>query len=83
VLLLPFGLSELFGFLMVPVLMMIATFFFLIEKMAVQLQDPFENKATDTPVMSISKTIERNLRQMMSEETELPKVQEPNQFYIL
>lgn len=83
VLLLPFGLSELFGFLMVPVLMMIATFFFLIEKMAVQLQDPFENKATDTPVMSISRTIERNLRQMMSEETELPKVQEPNQFYIL
>jgi putative membrane protein len=45
----------------------IAVAFFLIEKMAIHLQDPFENRPTDTPVSAISNTIEKNLMQMVNE----------------
>lgn len=81
-LLLPFGLVEIFGFLMVPVLVVITACFFLIEKMAIHLQDPFENKPTDTPVLTISRGIERDLKQMMNDEY-IPVTHEPDAFYIL
>jgi putative membrane protein len=84
ILLLPFGLVDLFGFLMVPVLMIVATFFYLIEKTAVQLQDPFENKATDIPLMSISRTIEIDLKQMMqNEDIKIPEPYGTKHFYVL
>ncbi len=82
ILLLPFGLVDLFGFLMVPVLVVITACFFLIEKMAIHLQDPFENKPTDTPVLTIARNIERDLKQMISEEYE-PAVYKSEKFYIL
>jgi putative membrane protein len=82
ILLLPFGLVDLFGFLMVPVLVVITACFFLIEKMAIHLQDPFENKPTDTPVLTISRGIERDLKQMMSDQR-VPQTFEPGKFYIL
>ncbi|WP_439557731.1 bestrophin family protein [Dyadobacter sp.] len=82
ILLLPFGLVQLFGFLMVPVLIVITACFFLIEKMAIHLQDPFENKPTDTPVLTISRNIERDLRQMMRDD-QVPSAYEPDKFYIL
>jgi ion channel-forming bestrophin family protein len=82
ILLLPFGLVDLFGFLMVPVLVVITACFFLIEKMAIHLQDPFENKPTDTPMLTISRNIERDLKQMMSDE-HVPVAFTPDKFYIL
>lgn len=82
ILLLPFGLVQLFGFLMVPVLVVITACFFLIEKMAIHLQDPFENKPTDTPVLSISRNIERDLKQMMRDK-HVPQAFQPETFYIL
>ena len=82
IILLPFGLIELFGFLMVPVLVVITACFFLIEKMAIHLQDPFENKPTDTPVLTISRNIERDLKQMMNDK-HAPVVYETPKFYIL
>ncbi|MCE7065357.1 bestrophin family protein [Dyadobacter sp. CY326] len=83
ILLLPFGLVELFGFLMVPVLIVITACFFLIEKMAIHLQDPFENKPTDTPMLTISKNIERDLKQMMCDKQAPATVLQPEQFYVL
>jgi len=66
--LLPFSLIEVFGvILFVPALMAIAAIFFLIEKMAIHLQDPFENKPTDTPMTAICETIERDLKQVINE----------------
>ncbi|GAB2774510.1 bestrophin family ion channel [Rhabdobacter roseus] len=82
IILLPFGLVEWFGFIMVPVLVVIAASFFLIEKMAIHLQDPFENKPTDTPVLSISRNIERDLRQML-QDSQVPTAYESKEFYIL
>ena len=35
--------------------------------MAIHLQDPFENRPTDTPVTTIANTIEKNIKQMLNE----------------
>jgi ion channel-forming bestrophin family protein len=64
-LLLPFAVVDFFGFMSVPVVIAIAAVFFLIEKMAIHLQDPFENKPTDTPMTAICFTIERDLKQLI------------------
>ncbi len=68
IILLPFGLTQSLGFIQVPLVVAISSTFLLIEKMAIYLQDPFENKPTDTPVTTIAQTIERDLRQMMDVE---------------
>ncbi|WP_199120379.1 bestrophin family protein [Pedobacter sp. ASV28] len=67
IILLPFGLIEYFGFMEVPVVIAISTFFLLVEKMAVHLQDPFENKPTDTPTTTICRNIEKDLCQMLDD----------------
>jgi putative membrane protein len=68
--LLPFGVIEYFGFFEVPLVVAISASFLLIEKMAIHLQDPFENKPTDTPMIAISRGIEKNLCQMLREHEE-------------
>jgi putative membrane protein len=67
IMLLPFGLIEYFGYMEVPLVIAIAAFFLLVEKMAVHLQDPFENKPTDTPTTTICRTIEKDLCQMLDD----------------
>ncbi|GIZ08077.1 bestrophin family protein [Flavobacterium sp. UMI-01] len=67
IMLLPFGLISLLSWFAVPLIMTIAAAFFLIEKMAIHLQDPFENKPTDTPMTTIANAIEKNLMQMVNE----------------
>ncbi|MES2826983.1 MAG: bestrophin family ion channel [Bacteroidota bacterium] len=67
IMLLPFGLIEFFGIVEIPLVIAIASSFFLIEKMAIHLQDPFENKPTDTPTSTIAQTIDRDVTQMLKE----------------
>jgi putative membrane protein len=67
IMLLPFGLIEIFGIVEIPLVIAISSSFFLIEKMAIHLQDPFENKPTDTPMTTISMTAERDIKQMLKE----------------
>lgn len=67
VMLLPFGMAEHLGWLLIPVVTTIGAAFFLVEKMAIHLQDPFENRPTDTPMTVISNNIESNLLQMVNE----------------
>lgn len=67
ILLLPFGLISLLSWFAIPLITIIGGMFFLIEKMAIHLQDPFENRPTDTPVTAIANTIEKNLMQMLNE----------------
>jgi ion channel-forming bestrophin family protein len=67
IMMLPFSLIEYFGFLEIPVVIAIAASFMLIEKMAIHLQDPFENKPTDTPMTAISRNIEKDLKQMLAD----------------
>ncbi|MFT2009375.1 bestrophin family protein [Pontibacter sp. 13R65] len=82
VLLLPFALLDSFGILEIPMVITIALSFFLIEKMAIHLQDPFENKPTDTPVTAIARTIERNLRQMIND-SKVPEKLQPSGYFVL
>ena len=70
VFLLPLGLTDYFGYLVAPLLVLISTPFFLLEKTAFNLQNPFNNNKTDTPVITIAKTIEMNLNQMVGKEFE-------------
>ncbi len=55
------GMSGLFE---IPLVVAISACFLLIEKMAIHLQDPFENKPTDTPMTHIATNIEKNLLQL-------------------
>jgi putative membrane protein len=64
IVLLPFGVIEYFGIFEVPLVVAISACFLLIEKMAIHLQDPFENKPTDTPMTTIAQNIEKNLTQL-------------------
>lgn len=67
IIMLPFGMTASLGYIQVPLVVAISSTFLLIEKMAMYLQDPFENRPTDTPVTAIAQTIERDIRQMMNE----------------
>lgn len=67
--LLPFSLFETFHIFEIPMVVIIATLFLLIEKMAIYLQDPFENKPTDTPVSTIANNIQRDIQQMINDDT--------------
>lgn len=65
---LPFCFDADVYFLDVPLVTLIASAFLLIDKSAIQLQDPFEGKPTDTPVTTIARTIEINLKSMTNYE---------------
>ncbi|CCH03619.1 UPF0187 protein (plasmid) [Fibrella aestuarina BUZ 2] len=75
---LPFGFVESLFFVEVPLVTLIASAFFLIEKSAIQLQDPFENRPTDTPMTAIAEGIAGSLSQLtgafvVEQPTELSK----------
>lgn len=82
IMLLPFGVIEHIGIVTIPLVTVLASFFLLIEKMATHLQDPFENKPTDTPMSTIALTIERNLKQMLQED-DVPQAKPESSYYVL
>lgn len=79
--LLSISLSEIDGLFEIPLLIIISVPFLLLERTAKDMQDPFSGYATDTPVTSIARGIEINLKQLVGE-TELPKPVKGNGFYI-
>ncbi len=82
--LIPFAMTEFISYLTVPAMVTIAAAFFLVEKMAVHLQDPFENKPTDTPMTAICFNIERDLKQMINDHSIVEnKVLYKKAFYVL
>ncbi|PSL48232.1 putative membrane protein [Chitinophaga niastensis] len=84
IMLLPFALIDILGFMEIPMVVAIAASFLLIEKMGINLQDPFENKPTDTPVTTIARNIEKDLRQMLHEQYNMPEEQtEVSNYYVL
>ncbi|MES2808089.1 MAG: bestrophin family ion channel [Bacteroidota bacterium] len=79
---LPFGLDDNHFLIEIAVSTMIPSLFIAIERTAILMQDPFENKPTDTPMLTLSATIERNLMEMAN----LPipaKPAETHCFYIM
>jgi putative membrane protein len=66
------ALKDIAGYFEIPLLLLISIPFFLLEKTAKQMQDPFENKPTDTALTAIARTIETNI----------PQPHQPGKFYL-
>lgn len=60
----------------------IAVSFFLLEKTATHMQDPFRNTPSDTPVTAIATSIEINLLQLLGE-TEVPRPEPVQGFFLM
>lgn len=82
VILLSVSLKEVSTLLEIPLLTLMALVFFMLEKTAYVLQDPFRNRPSDIPVMAISRTIEINVRQMLGE-TKVPEPLKSDTYYLL
>ena len=65
-----------------PLLLLISIGFFMIEKIAYHLQDPFKNLPSDVPITDIAENIEANIRQLLGEETGQEYVQ-PNNYFVM
>ncbi|GAB3310001.1 bestrophin family protein [Hymenobacter tenuis] len=76
------GLVETIGLWEIPVLLVTASTYFLLERTARYMQDPFNDKPTDTPVTSIARTVEINLKQLL-QEAEIPAPIKSDTFYIM
>lgn len=70
------------GLFETPLLIFISTAFFLLEKSATHMQDPFENRPTDTAMTTIARTIEINIKQLIKY-PEIPKPLAQEKFYQL
>ena len=76
------SLTDVGGYYEIPLLLILASAFFLLEKSATHMQDPFDNKPTDTAMTAIARTIEINIRQLLNE-TDIPESKKPETFYSL
>jgi putative membrane protein len=76
------SLTDVVGYFEIPLLLLISSAFFLLEKSATHMQDPFENKPTDTAMTGIAKTIEINIKQLLNE-ANIPQPHQPDKFYLL
>ncbi len=76
------ALKDVGGLFEIPLLLLISTAFLLLEKSATHMQDPFENRPTDTAVTAIARTIEINIRQLLNE-SDVPEPLKPEGYYLL
>jgi putative membrane protein len=65
--LLPFGLTRMPAIGLIVTSLSLAAAFLVIDLVAIYLQDPFENRPSDTPMLTLTRTIETNIRQMLGE----------------
>ena len=65
----------------IPILVAISIPFLMLEKIALSIQDPFENKHNDTAMTTISEAIEGNIKQLLQEE--IPEPVPVKKFFIL
>lgn len=75
------SLRDLESYIEIPLLMVVAAFFFLLERTATHLQDPFSNKPTDTAMTAIATNIEINLKQLLRLDG-VPEPHRPEGFYL-
>ncbi len=76
----PLGLDHHYVAMEICLIVVITSIFMLIEKIAIYMQDPFENKPTDTPVTTIARKIEIDLLQMIGSD-KIPPMQETKSYY--
>ncbi|WP_336515703.1 bestrophin family protein [Pollutibacter soli] len=61
------ALKNIDTFYEIPLLAFVSSAFFLVEKTAYYLQDPFRNRPSDIAVTNIAQTIELNIRQLLGD----------------
>ena len=76
------SLRDIAGYFEIPLLLVISAAFFLLEKTATHMENPFSNLPTDTAMTTISTTIEINIKQLLNEEN-LPEPIPEHSFYIM
>ncbi len=76
------ALKDVGGLFEIPLLLLVSSAFFLLEKSATHMQDPFENRPTDTAMTAIARTIEINIKQLLREK-DIPKPIQPESFHLL
>lgn len=81
-LLLPFALVEELGLYTPLVVFAIGFVFFTLNQIGKNLEDPFENRAYDTPMTALSRTIQIDLLQQLGER-ELPPALQPQEGVLL
>jgi putative membrane protein len=79
---LSFSLTKMNSPIEIPLLVFISLPFFLLEKIAFNIQDPFENRPTDIAMTSISKNIEISIKQLLKIKN-IPEPLTTDSFYIL
>lgn len=75
-LILPFSLAGHFGVWFFPIAIMVGYVFIFLEYLGRQIENPFENHPSDTPIDALSRTVEINLKSALGE-TNLPSKIEP------
>ena len=76
------SLRDIESYFEIPLLLVISLAFFLLEKTASHLQDPFNNMPTDISVTSIATNIEINIRELLDEKY-APDPITTDDFYIM
>lgn len=79
---LPFGLEDQSKLVEISLTIIIPSLFIGIEQTAILMQDPFENRPTDTPMTTLSKSIENTLLEMVGEPP-ANKIEPPTTYYIM
>lgn len=79
---LPFGLEDQSKFVEVSLTIVVPSLFIAIEQTAILMQDPFENRPTDTPMTTLAKGIENTLLEMVGEPP-VNKIEPPTTYYIM
>lgn len=82
VIILSLSFKNILWYFEIPLFIFILAPFFLLEKSATHMQDPFENRPTDTAMTTIARTIEINIKQLLNE-TEIPLPHQTDKFYSL
>lgn len=80
---LPFSLDNTYPVLKTFITAIIPILFIAIERTSILMQDPFENSPMDTPMTTLSRTIEVNLLQQIGEEAPPPVPAVPNDYYYI
>lgn len=69
---LPFSLAPLMGFMAIPMSIGISFIFYILDKSGEITEDPFEGRAADTPMSTITRSIEIDLLEMLGQKSPKP-----------
>ena len=79
---LPFGLDDHYVIVEISLTAILPLIFIAIERTAIVMQDPFENTPMDTPMTTLSTTIEINIKELIGDDN-LPVIEKPTTYYIM